>query len=216
MKKNLLAILLLLFVAYPVAAQRYVELGQGQPDGKSDAGIRVEVLGGFGILSGKKLAGDNLNRFALHCATSVSGVFNNNRHALGLLVLYRYNKLYNEPSIKTDWHTVFLGPQYTWVSKPDANSSFIADFGLGGIFLKERDVLYEYFGYMGSPYTGNYDFSENGFGTNIGFGGRFALGVNCYGIVKLSVLASSLKQDNSDLTINVSSVNLSFGFSFGK
>lgn len=174
---------------------------------EQSAGFRLEVLGGSGLLCGKKAPGEDIKRLTFHGSLAPSVVLKDNHYAIGILAIYRQNRLmeydYGAGSAHVDWSTFFIGPQCTLMARPHAKASFLMDMSLGGVFLSEK--------------MNGYSTKINGFGTTVGIGGRFSMGHSSYFIAKLSILAANLDPDWAyDERLNVSSINFSMGFSFGK
>lgn len=209
MKKTLLALLSVSFLTvFALQARENIE--------KSRPGMRLEVLGGAGMFTGKAAPGQNINRAAYLGTVVPSVVFKDNRHAVGLMMMYRYNRLLDDFQYNTilsspvdvDWRTVFVGPQYTFVAEPLRSASYFVDLGMGGVLLSEKTI---------SQDDSFYKLDLSGFGLNMGIGGRFGIGWSTFFVVKFSMLVSTLNPDwAGDQRLNVSSLNVSLGFSFGK
>lgn len=240
MNKNLPLALLFFLVFAPLAMAQspVVHSGQDmeQPGRRSGKNFRVEVLvGAGGLIAGNEHMGFG-NRLTADVSVMPKYVFNNEKHAVGLLVNYKYNSHKSKKFVvmgkqnvydpttgtwteieapethdyyNTNWHTLFIAPQYTWTVNPRAKSSLVFDAGVGPILLMERDK-------RRFTHTDPKTYYLFGVGGNVAVGGRFKVNETTHFLTKLSFYGSSLEPSLYGMDMNVSYVTLSLGFSFGK
>lgn len=159
--------------------------------------------------------------FGYQCDIAPAMVFNNNAHALGLLFSYKYNKfdgklnyseiiyannepmkIYDYNTINIDWHTTFIGPQYTWMPVPHSEHSFFMDFAVGYTNVTEK-------------YNGIKD-SASDIGSQISLGSRIEAGKRHWLTLKLSFFTGVMGLCSKDDKKDISSLSFSIGFMFGK